>query len=129
MAIELTTDNVIGALMRAVASKPQGYVYTNPQGIEADPTYPTACHYVHGSGDKAVCGCIVGTALHDLGVPLDALSSQEGQPAYAVLMALESEGILTFDGQVSALMDTVQACQDTGETWQDSVVKALKHVG
>ncbi|MGV9815454.1 hypothetical protein ACWDTQ_26530 [Streptomyces cellulosae] len=116
----ITNADLRDALL-AVAAENPGRVYTAPEHMDANGQ--GRCFYVHTdpeTGEPVEPGCIVGTALHRLGVPLDSLMNFETLPAAEVLDA--------FFKDVSApIMDAyslAQARQDTGRTWQKAVADA-----
>ena len=97
----------------------EDYVYVNPNGEKANLDPRPICLYVHGDGATRPKepGCIIGQLLHQLGVPLDALSSLEGLPANSVVNKFfprTSNAVLTF-------LLTVQRGQDQGRSWGAAV--------
>lgn len=123
MPIELNRENVTAALYRAVASKPEGYIYVNGSGETADKEMSIRCDYVHGD----VCGCIVGTVLHDMGIPLSVLEEEENKPAFEVLGDLRAQGLITQTPEVQGMLTTAQNRQDTGSTWKDAADAAVAY--
>lgn len=81
------------------------------------------CFYVHVDPETGVQtpGCLIGTALHQLGVSLDALAGWEGLAAALAVPAL-------VDGEVSdadlRFLGTAQDQQDDGATWRDAYLRA-----
>lgn len=120
MAIEITNDDVIKALRKAVELKGKDYVYVNKHGEKATGDGIVQCHYVHGDE----CGCIVGTVLHSLGVSLYEMSKHEGENAEELIRLLEEKGVLTVADESSKILGTAQLFQDVGETWRVALEKA-----
>jgi hypothetical protein len=110
--IEITQEKFMSALRDAVAEKGDGYVYSRLDG------YAGMCLYVHDDGP----GCIMGNALHRMGVSLEFLSSAEGEGITSVLEYLYCRGII---GDYSTLdlerLSSIQAAQDCGSTWGKAV--------
>jgi hypothetical protein len=94
-----------------------------------------ACLYRPGTPNP-VCGCIVGEALAQLGVPDEVLARLDGaDPGWEVTSgspvgwtADEALGILgehlTTEAIMSPWVAEVQAGQDRGMTWEDAVTAA-----
>lgn len=131
--IELTTENVLDALEKAVEEKGESFVYSNQDGVSSRNKFGSSsgimCHYVHWNDRTPVSGCIAGNVLHRLGVSLDTLSEHEKRPIRSVLEDFEDEGIVTFeDGyKVTMMLSHAQGAQDGGKTWGDAL-KAAKNM-
>lgn len=123
--IETTLADVTRTVTELVAEQPD-YVYSSPEHQRSALT----CFYVHTDedGDNAAPGCLVGAALHKLGVPLDVLSGYEGKDAYRAasnLLTLPSD-----EQRNSALqfLSAAQSYQDGGLPWGESLRMATVHL-
>lgn len=114
--IKVTEAQVRQALAEAVAEKGDDYVYTNPEGESAKGS-AASCYYVHGD----VPGCLVGNALHRLGVPLWALEARELRGAYSVAKEVID---VTDDRGTYTMLGSVQDAQDNGAMWGDALAYA-----
>jgi hypothetical protein len=90
------------AIRAAVALRGRDYVYEPPAGF--------SCLYVHIDDGEA--GCLIGTALHLLGIPLDQLAEGEGENAGYLMTSLD---VGTDRERVAAM--AAQEQQDTGHKW------------
>jgi hypothetical protein len=110
------TDEQFYAAVRKVAAEAPNTVYRTT--IPDHQRCATNCFYVHTdwNGDPVSAGCIIGKALHALGIPLETLREYEGAPAQRVLAGL---GIGSWAAQDTAR--DVQVTQDSGETWGAAV--------
>jgi hypothetical protein len=128
--IELTEENVLDALEKAVEEKGEDFIYVNNEGHSSrnkfGETAAIMCHYVHYDDGTPIAGCIAGNVLNRLGVSLDALSDYETQPIKTVLINLTDAEEVTFDSKVSLLLSNAQCAQDGGQTWGDAL-KAAKN--
>jgi hypothetical protein len=110
--IEITQEKFMSALRDAVAEKGDDYVYSRLDG------YVGTCLYVHDDEP----GCIMGNALHRMGVSLDQLGDKEGEGITSVLEYLHNRGII---GDYPSLdlekLSSIQAAQDCGSTWGKAV--------
>ncbi|MDT0472772.1 hypothetical protein RM863_11600 [Streptomyces sp. DSM 41014] len=107
------TDDDLKNALKSVALESPSYVYTSPEWMEPG---TDRCYYVHHArGDEGMlaCGCMVGVALHSLGVPLAALKEWEACSASAVLM----EFFPNASDEVRAAYTTAQIRQDRGLPW------------
>lgn len=114
---EITDEQVIAAI-RAVAAENPDKVYALPDHME--PMYEGACNYVHTAPDdeaKLSPGCLIGSALHRLGVPLETLAKVEGSAAGSAIAELLPQ--ITVGTRVYA--NNVQMWQDDGRTWGQAV--------
>lgn len=105
----VTNEDLLRTLREVAAEQPEK-VYKSPAGAGG------SCFYVHGNEP----GCIVGHALHRLGVPLETLKEHESDAARAPLNDLFPE---VTEGAMD-LVDSVQYLQDRGEPWGEAI-KAL----
>lgn len=107
----ITADEFTAAMEAAVEERGFGFSYTM-----GEPAVPVddgvACLYVHRVGDEKKPGCLIATALHKCGVPLQRMTAFEGRPAYAILTALTN-----LPGSVISAAGTAQGCQDRGDSW------------
>lgn len=137
VSITLTTENVLAALEAAVQEKGADYVYPRERDEYGYAIDVDSCLYVKNGAPS----CLVGHALHSLGVPLEAMSNHEGAGANTVLSYLEDEGIVTFEkaepdedgyqgwSKVQTLVFYAQSNQDSGKTWGDSLDAARHEIG
>ncbi len=112
--MHITVQNFRDALAAAVAEKGSDYRY--PEGnMRVHPgTNSPMCSYVtHGRTD-----CIIGNALHRLGVSIEVLLAFEGKGADQVIRAVVTSPVptLVLDGA-----DEAQSAQDTGGTWDEAL--------
>lgn len=109
----------MAALDAAVAAKPEGYIYENPE--VATPRY---VHYANT--ERAEPGCLVGWALHYLGMPIEELSELGPfESAYTVVSKFGGSG------DIAQLFNIAQYHQDgdprrSRKTWKYSVHLAKK---
>lgn len=110
------TDEQFYAAVRKVAAEAPNTVYRTT--IPDHQNSGTNCLYVHTdtSDNPVSAGCIIGQALHALGVSLETLAMHERKSAHVVMADL---GIGSFDAQEAAR--NVQISQDSGETWGAAV--------
>lgn len=115
-------DSTFLATVRTLAAAFPEKVYSNPV---PQTERVSSCLYVHPATDTtpATPGCIIGTALHVLGISLDDLSRVEGTGAYSAI-----NNVLPFEDYVSnSVLEwarTVQMRQDSGKTWAKAVALA-----
>lgn len=115
--IELTLDQALELLDRAVELKGADYVYPRP-ALDS-PGAGNGCFYLHADGP----GCIVGHVLHWAGLTNEELSSIEGAKAGGVGRRVPR---LHMDERVGDLLAHVQSEQDTGETWGAAVIEGRR---
>lgn len=133
-----TPRDVVEALRGAVEERGADYVYVNPQGqtagVRDDLDNLPSCFYVHGTAP----GCIAGTALVRLGVPLQNLLDFEGSMASEAVegtipLIVEdfptSYGAKGYAAQdkiniVSRILVAAQTVQDAGGTWGEALTAA-----
>ncbi|MFE2075215.1 hypothetical protein [Streptomyces misionensis] len=103
-------------------------VSENPEKVyKAPPAMPGAedgsCFYVHVDEDgQEEPGCIVGTVLHRLGVPLAELKEKEGLGSTAAVRGLALRPSLSLT-TVGVLRD-IQMRQDRGASWGEAYTGA-----
>jgi hypothetical protein len=117
---DVTDEQFLDAIRAVVAEDPER-IYERPEHMEA--RYEGACYYVHTDARderKLFPGCVIGQALHRLGVPLESLRDYEGENATAVVTAFMPN--VSFDARNYAC--TVQSRQDTANTWGDALAYA-----
>jgi hypothetical protein len=113
--LELTYDEAVELLDRAVAEKGADFVYDRgPDGHDE-------CLYLHGNEP----GCIVGHVLVYKGVDLELIRELEGIGVWSLDEYLPQ---LKTDGRTRRLLGAAQGKQDSGQTWGDSVAKAKAEV-
>lgn len=103
------TDETLIKAIREVASANAERVYTKPD----DSVY---CLYVHTDAGDLTPGCLIGHALHRLGVPLERMHGVTGN-ASDLMSAL---GIDVSNAVRHYAVDA-QGCQDTRMTWSAAV--------
>ncbi|MGW2919502.1 hypothetical protein ACWDBF_16765 [Streptomyces angustmyceticus] len=108
----ITKDTITAALREVVKESPDK-VYEAPAHMDREGN--GLCFYVHTDteGNTVGAGCIVGTVLHRLGVPLEALARVEGLSATGALQSLD----INPDTHLGEELRKVQIRQDDGETW------------
>jgi hypothetical protein len=108
----ITEETIMAALQRVVEENP-GKVYAAPKHM--DPEGLGSCFYVHNNEDGTLtgAGCIVGTVLHQLGIPLKDLRVGEGLSANGLFGLLKLETSPEFRIRIRR----VQMGQDRGDTW------------
>jgi hypothetical protein len=122
---DITDAELIDALKAVVAESPD-HVYTAPQHMLDEGYAKSTCFYVHTDENdetKLSPGCVVGAALHRLGVPLEALQEYEHQNANAVLNVL-------YPGlsiQAKSFAGRVQLEQDNKFPWGRALAIGLRH--
>jgi hypothetical protein len=116
------TDEQFTEAIKALVKESPDKVYARPEHMEA--ATEAACYYVHTSPEDETQlspGCLIGAALHKVGVPLEELRKHEGQAAWALLRRLMphlSADTVNFAGDI-------QAWQDQRNAWGDSLIKAI----
>ncbi|MDQ1016674.1 hypothetical protein [Streptomyces afghaniensis] len=119
MSIALTDEQVLSTL-RDVAEESPEKVYEAPEHLRDE---WGSCYYVHRDEDgNESAGCIVGTVLHRLGVPLAELRKAE---TYGADAAIPLIGVTGISASVSSFLRHVQRKQDRGQTWSNAVHDGL----
>lgn len=127
----------------ALRMRGPSYIYRNPPLTPDGERNEDSCYYVHHAGlweqgDKSapanpVCGCIVGYALHEAGIPLEVLrevgdesdgNDTGSMSAGELLLTLQSRGLLTVTQDARDYLRSVQSDQDDGVSWGVAVRKA-----
>lgn len=72
------------------------------------------CRYVNPAGDPE---CLVGTILSKLGVPVEALSGQEGRGATTALKFLAASDHIRLEFGARSALAELQNAQDDGIPW------------
>lgn len=122
-----TFDESFTAAMEAVVQeRGPDWVYPlgEPGWVLADDLMSASggCRYVRTDADEP--GCIIGAALHKMGVPLHQLRPWEGQSVAAVIPEIEIT--LNIGHASENLMDAAdwaQTRQDLGATWGEALEK------
>lgn len=126
--IKITFDSAVAALHKAVASKPEGYIYTNPRGDQAGATSyggPTvSCDYFTEEGEPS---CAVGFVLSEHGVSSDVIRDRglSGHFAQNLLSSLRHDIQLEIDDRTITLLSHVQSEQDRGVPWGEAVSETV----
>lgn len=116
MTYTLTDTQVYEALTKLAEENPSK-VYKSPDELGQ-------CLYVHRDDQgERIPGCIVGTVLNRLGVPLEELEKHEGNGATAVIANAGIEG-LSYD--MVSFLRAVQRHQDSGYDWELAVAAAKR---
>jgi hypothetical protein len=111
----ITTADALRALEEAVAEKGEDYAYTGFD--EEDPRF-ACCLYVYGGQPS----CIVGNALHRLGIPLDAFEPYEGKEIIDVVARVN----WPIEVDAVDVLAVAQGEQDAGRPWGKALAKARK---
>lgn len=117
----LTMGRAKELLAQAVAEKPEGFFYTDHDGVRGSLAAVADCRYINQTGDGP--DCIVGTVLHANGVSLDELYAKEGGP----VSDLPRQWFA--DVETRNLLQSIQSYQDNGWTWAGAVRKGLADPG
>jgi hypothetical protein len=124
---DITNEQFIDAI-KAVASESPETVYTPPAHMN---TESGRCFYVHTDAEnpedlgKATPGCLIGVALHRVGVPLYVLQEHEGDCASGVISRVlpgASTDTLSF-------ANIAQGSQDEGKPWGMALSEAENYKG
>lgn len=109
----------LAALNAVVAEAGADHVYVSTTSVESD----AACLNVLEDENGNLCpGCIVGAALHHLGVPLDELAECNAAAAQHTLCHLG----IAADQRTICLLRDAQIEQDHGVPWGDAVRWAVR---
>lgn len=124
---DITDETLIAEIMKLAAESPD-FVYEAPAHMTREYEYTTECFYVHtdpdGDDAKNAPGCIVGQALHRLGVPLSVLEQYEHVGAGTLV----SEITPNVGAVGESFARRAQLNQDEGKTWRDAVDHATEYV-
>lgn len=123
----ITAEQAIKGLRLAVADRGRDYI---------DPNVDDDCRYV--VDDQP--GCIAGTALHKIGVPLETLAAYEGNAVRAMIPGervtfsptrgssiTDEGGILTRDA--GEILNVAQQLNDSAHTWGTCLNHAEERYG
>lgn len=102
----------------------EDHTYSNPATLLDTGT--NGCDYWHDDEDKP--GCLIGHALHRLGVPGDWLHGQEGSNAETLLNMLRANYLWNIDQDSTRLFTVAQARQDALDPWGVALKDATMHV-
>ncbi|MFI9591015.1 hypothetical protein [Nonomuraea sp. NPDC052265] len=122
------TNAQFAEAVKAVVEENPGRVYEAPAHQLATVTNPATCYYVHtdpDDGDKLSPGCVIGAALHRLGLSLDEIRQCEFDNARQVLFRLFPN--LSADTRDWA--NSVQTRQDAKATWSEALDYANSRIG
>lgn len=117
----LTYDTVLNALEKAVADRGAGYVY-----LPRVHGTGTSCLYWHK--DEEAPGCLVGTALHHLGLSGEVLDDFGPVNFNSLLKYPHFQNHLTVDPDAARLLATVQIYQDRQVPWGRALKQAVADV-
>lgn len=124
----ITIDELIGKV-REIASEEPEFRYRNSPDLVA------SCSYFGPIGGVEGSGCIVGRALIALDVDMSKVREWENDPKCSTPIGeLLYERVVDVDFKEDdedkvLWLDRVQRCQDTGDTWGDSVTYADRASG
>lgn len=113
----ITKNKALDAMRKAVESESPDFIYGS--------RYVNGCFYV-SRGEPA---CIVGRALHSLGVPIETLSAMDvgmdGTITHPdTVQVLRDAGFLPTESAL-VVMRTAQMEQDAGSSWGEAMAAAL----
>ena len=86
------------------------------------PDRHTICRYTNEDSTEPVC--IIGHAVHELGVPLGSLAENQSMPTCDALSLVKSSVLPSI--QELDWLSTVQFEQDNGASWSEAVQTADK---
>lgn len=120
MSFNMTAEEAMMALTKAVALKGADFRYTSP--LWKDGEYPGSagdgCLYVHSSPEGPIPGCIAGWALHSHGVSLARLQEWEDTSALSVVQDLSRDGSDSDrNNRAGRVLRAAQSIQDVNGTW------------
>ncbi|RKN35961.1 hypothetical protein [Streptomyces hoynatensis] len=102
------TDEDLARAIREVAAEDPNYVYRRRGRGATSSAKRCNC---------PICsGCLIGTALHRLGVPLETLAQHESKPAHEVLDHVAPD----VSSYMKLKATRVQRLQDLGATWRQA---------
>lgn len=123
----VTDAQMLDALRQVAMEKPE-YVYTAPEHMKGD-FEGASCFYVHFGDDEddssLIPGCMVGAALHRLGIPLNLLGQHETRPARWVVRDFFPD----VAPETAQIFTRAQGWQDSGEPWGAAYRKAVQPDG
>ena len=106
----ITKEDALRALEEAVAEKGEDYIY---QYTDSDDWRSYTCTYVRAGEPD----CMIGNALHRLGVPLDAFAPHE-EKAFDRIADDVAPGI---EEEAVRALRAAQSVQDQGRTWGEAL--------
>lgn len=128
MAVELSYTRTVELLREAVAEKPEGYIYINPEGetagVDEYGLSLASCDYFDPETGEP--SCIVGQVLAAVGVSMGHFYGHEGSTAGTVLDYLDRKNILTVGHKAAKVLTEAQFAQDRGTPWAEAVENAIK---
>lgn len=110
--IEIDGARALALLREVVAEGGEDFVYTPVPVVDGDGNTRERCRYVHDGCPS----CGVGKALHKAGVPLEMLSSIEGERAHT-LMYRDGGVQVHLTALASRVLDEFQTEQDGRTPW------------
>lgn len=119
----ITDDQLFEAIRKVATAAPETiYSRTVPDHQVSGPL-AVACFYVHTDtdGNPVSAGCLIGKALHSLGVSLETLAVHETEPAQLMLSELN-----IGSDTARTIARNVQVRQDTGATWGECLADLPK---
>lgn len=137
MTITLTVPTVFQALRDAVDEKGKTFVYEQEPHLggcayvhDVDVSEDEDGNTIHVLTDSSEPGCLVGNALHRLGVPLWAfLHNNSDSDAGEILDVLRRESLVRFSSDdeetlIRRSLMSAQAKQDAGHEWNTALQAA-----
>lgn len=121
----VTEDQFTAAMREAVAERGADWVYPKGETNWTHYSYTDEednCRYVLTDGTGPAC--VIGTALHKLGVPLEVLSKFEGRGVRGVVYELGLR-----DSFLEAALVGAQYKQDTGGSWGIALAEYESRLG
>lgn len=127
--ISTTFADVVAAVTAVVSEDPER-VYSAPEHQLHGKV--GTCFYVHTNTDAMrtprSAGCVVGAALHRLGVPLETLQRYEGSPASLVMVDTIDLGSMHDEMNAGEFLGRVQREQDGGTPWGEALAIGLANI-
>jgi hypothetical protein len=117
----LTYETALDALEKAVADRGEEYVYPR-QGTDTN----SSCLYWHKN--EQAPGCLVGLALHQLGVSAEVLESFGPAGIRMLAPSLPHLSGVEMSPAALELMSKVQCYQDQGMPWGSALDRAVVEV-
>lgn len=117
--IELTKQETVQLLRRAVEEKGADHVYQPPTHIEDGEEWQESHSYFHGGKP----GCLVGHVLSYKGITEEALGSDNADTRVNELFVNRT---VWADDDVQAILTKVQDAQDQGKAWGAAVEEGLE---
>lgn len=111
--ITISVPQVIRALELAVDKAGKDFVYVKP-----DENF--GCVYVLDGAPS----CLVGNALHRLGVPIEQLKTHNTVTANTLMEYLSGEGIIETSERATEVLRAAQSIQDQGYPWGAALLAA-----